>query len=137
MTSIKYVPKERAQTFLTALQRKFSKLKQETQREIPEQLKAGKMHLLVLFEDDKLKGGLVVMDKRTAFGPTAFVYGIFGTAIVGAENYKQLVALLKQAGYAYIQGFGSPAILRTYKRAGLPFEETGKNANGIFFGAKL
>lgn len=137
MKTVKYAPKNIAKPFLDALAAKFSKLKPATQKAIQEQVLSGKMHLLVAHDGDKLKGGMVVQGKKTEQGPTAFIYGIFGTSIADPEYYDQAVKILKMAGFLYIQGFGQPAILRTYKQAGLPFKETRKTENGVFFGAPL
>lgn len=137
MKTVKYAPKNLAKPFLDALTTKFSRLKPTTQKTIQEQVQSGKMHLLVAHDGDKLKGGMVVQGKRTEQGPTAFIYGIFGSSIADPEYYDRAVKLLQTAGFSYIQGFGQPAILRTYKQAGLPFNETRKTEDGVFFGAPL
>ena len=137
MKTVKYAPKDIAKPFLDALAIKFSKLKPTTQKAIQEQVLSGKMHLLVAHDNNKLKGGMVVQGKRTEYGPTAFIYGIFGTSIADPKYYDQAVKILKMAGFSYIQGFGQPASLKNYKQAGLPFKETKKTENGIFFGSGL
>ncbi len=137
MKTVKYAPKNIAKPFLDALTAKFSKLKPTTQKTIQEQVLSGKMHLLVAHDGDKLKGGMVVQGKKTEHGPTAFIYGIFGTSIADPGYYKEATKLLKMAGFVYIKGFGNPAVLRVYQRAGLPFKETQKTENGVFFGAPL
>jgi hypothetical protein len=137
MKTVKYAPKELAQPFMDALSSEFSKLNPQTQEEIESQIQAGKMHLLVAHVGNKLKGGMVVQGRKTPQGPTAFIYGIFGKDIAKQEYFKEAKKLLKIAGFFYIEGFGSSAILRTYQKAGLPFSATKTTSNGVFFGAKL
>ena len=137
MKTVKYAPKNLAKPFLAALHSKFSKLQPSTQKTIEELIFSGKLHLMVAHDKDKLKGGLVVQSLKTANGATAFIYGIFGSEIISLEYYKPLVNILKVAGFSYIQGFGTPASLRAYRQAGLPFKEIRKTENGVFFGAPL
>lgn len=136
MKTVKYAPKEIAKPFFDALRNKFTKL-HGTQETIKAQVASGKMHLLVAHDGEKLQGALVVQGKRTEHGPTAFIFGIFGSDIANQEYYAQAVKLLKMAGFSYIQGFGTPAVFRTYTRGGLPFKVTRKTQEGVFFGAAL
>jgi len=137
MKTVKYVPKEISQPFIDALSAKFSKLGPQTQKEIETQIKAGQMQLLVAHDGDQLKGGMVVQGKKTPQGPTAFIYGVFGSEIINKDYFPPLKNVLKIAGFDHIAGFSTESKFRLYKKTGVPLEITKTTPNGVFFGAKL
>ena len=139
MKTVHYVKKEDAKFFLDQLRDQMEKVNPEplSVDGMITAIEGGKMNLLIALNNKRVMGAMVVQDRKTEHGLTAFIFAIFGRDIASIDYYKEAAKLLKGIGFRYIQGFGRPSVLKMYQRAGLPFKEEQKTERGVFFGAKL
>ena len=139
MKSVHYVAKEDAQFFLDALRDQMDRLplsSSETETAVQAVL-SGEMHMVVAIDNRRIMGAMIIQDRQTKHGLTAFIYAYFGRNVTDKAYYDSLVELLKKAKFKYVQGFGKSSTLKMYEKAGLPLKEERKVDGGVFFGAKL
>jgi hypothetical protein len=139
MKSVHYVAKEDAQFFLDALRDQMDKLTLAPlgKAKVVQAVLDGEMHMVVALEDRRIMGAMIIQDRQTKHGLTAFIYAYFGRDVTDKAYYDSLAALLRKAKFKYVQGFGKPSTLKMYEKAGLPLKEERKVDGGVFFGAKL